>query len=102
MTRRNDQLWDLATLVESAAPSLGRWQQHSVTCGALEAAGHLMDPGINTLATAYSQGLNLFLMQLDRALGRRLAPHFDAGFVGLLVAADVPLDQLRDMAEDRR
>ncbi|WP_321920060.1 hypothetical protein [Paraburkholderia tropica] len=79
-----------------------RWQRHAVTCGALEAAGHLMDPGINTLATAHRQGLNFFLMQLDRALGRELAPHFRAGFMGLLVAADIPLDQLRNFAEDRR
>lgn len=102
MTRRDDLIWNLVTTVESSVSHVTRWQGHAVTCGALEAAGHLMDPGINTLATARRQGLNFFLMQLDRALGRRLAPYFDSGFIGLLIAADVPLDQLRNVAEGRR
>lgn len=102
MSRRDDIIWNLVTTVESSVSHMTRWQRHAVTCGALEAAGHLMDPGINTLATAHRQGINFFLMQLDRALGRRLAPHFDAGFLGLLVAADVSLDQLRTMPEGRR
>ncbi|WP_306715120.1 hypothetical protein [Burkholderia dolosa] len=101
MTRLNEQIWSLAAIVESAATASGRLQRHAVTCGAMEAAGHLVDPGINTLGRAHRQGLNLFVMQFDRATGKRLAPHFNSGFVGLLIAANVPLDQLRDTTEDR-
>lgn len=86
-----DRIWNLVETLESCCPARGKLEKHAMLCGTLEAAGHLMDPGMYTLARALEQGLDNFLLWWDDETGRELRPFYRTGFASLIVCAGVPL-----------
>jgi hypothetical protein len=92
---KEDRLMALVQTLEECCPPLDDLKMFAFRSGLLEAAGHLMDPGINTLAVAHRQGFDFLCIQFDRKCEARMRKPFDAGFTSLLVLADVPLDQMR-------